>query len=485
MNDIKSEALHGIKWSVVNSVGGKVIGFLIGVVLARLLSPSDFGTVGMVAIFFSLAAIIVDSGFSSALIRKPDVTEKDTSTVFYFNIVISFIVLLLLFALSGTVASYLNAPVLSDIIKLTALSIFIGSFGSVQFALLKKDVNFRTPALITLTAQLVSGIIGVVLAYKGYGPWALVWQAFMSTTIKTIVVWFVSKWRPKLIFSWNSFKNLFAFGGNLAINSLLDVFFQDGIGLIIGKFYTPSQLGLYTRGQGTAQLPSSFLYNAVGSVTFPVLSKIQNDEKRLLEVYRSFMKTFSMVVFFVMILLIAVAKPLTVFLFSEKWIDSVIYLQLFSVVYMFYHVHALNFNFLMVKGRSDWALKKELINKGVKFILLLTLIKYGVVYVCIAFCLSSIFDIFVNTTVTGYLFKYGFKEQFKDFIPYLLISIMCCLPSFVITYIFEVPFVSLVLGGFVAISLYIGYFLLTKDEVFYKLVQLTPFKNRIDRFYGR
>ena len=479
MSDLKSETLRGAKWSVFNSVGGKIIGFVISVILARLLSPSDFGIVGMVAIFFSLANVLVDSGFSSSLIRKPDITDKDTSTVFYFNIFISVILFTLLTTCSSLIANYLNAPAVEGIIKLSAITIVVGSFGSVQFALLKKSIDFRKPAIITLVSQILSGIIGIIMAYRGYGPWALVWQSLIAVILRTILVWCFTTWRPKLIFSWSSFKELFGFGGNLAINSVLDIFFQDGIGLIIGKFYTTQQLGFYSRGQGTAQLPSSFLYNAVGNVTFPVLSKIQDDDEKLFGIYRTFMQTFSIVIFFVMVLIIAVAKPLTIVVFTEKWLDSVIYLQLFCVVYMFYHVHALNFNFLLVKGRSDWALKKELINKGVKFLLLIILVRYGVIYVCIAFCCSSLFDILVNTTVTGYLFKYGFKKQVEDFFPYLAISVICCIPAFIMSEYITNSYVSLISGVCLSTALYCAYFIIRKEETFFRIISLTPFKKYI------
>lgn len=470
MNSLKQETLTGFKWSAFNSVGGRIVSFLIGVVLARLLSPVDFGYVGMTAIFFSLAYVIVDSGFSNALIRKIDLKEEDKSTVFFFNIGVSCLLFVLLYFLSDYIADYLNAPILSGIVKLSSLSFFVGAFGSVQNSLMIKTVNFKTPAIITLCSQVFSGLLGIALAYLGYGVWALVWQSFSATCIRTISLWIVSDWRPNWCFSIKAFKELFGFGGNLAINGLLDIFFRDGIGLIIGRYYTPQQLGYYTRGQHTAQLPSSFLYGMVGNVTFPVLSKVQNDDEQLLRVYRRFMRSFSLVVFFAMILLAAVAKPFTIFVFSEKWSESIVFLQLFSITYMFYHVHALNFNYLMVKGRSDWALKKEIINKSVKIVLLILLIPYGVKQICIAFFISSVFDIFVNTIVTGCLFKYGFFKQFSDFSPYLIISLISCIPAFVCSYLIVDNLIALMCGIGLSTLLYIGLLTLKKDKTYNELL---------------
>lgn len=475
-DNIKSETLSGVKWSMVNSIGGKIIGFLLGVILARLLSPSDFGIVGMAAIFFSLANILIDSGFAAALIRKQNITDEDTSTVFYFNFVVSTLLCIVLCIFSKIIAEFLNADILTDIIKVSAFTMLIGALGSVQFALLTKQVNFKTPAIITLLSQVLSGSVGVYMAYTGYGPWALVWQSFSAAVLRTVMVWFVSSWRPKLLFSTSSFRELFGFGGNLAINNLFDAFFRDGIGMIIGKFYTPDQLGYYTRGQNTAQLPSAFLFGVVSQVTFPVLSKIQSDTVRLENVFRKFMKMFSMLVFFCMALLMAVAKPLTIVVFSERWLDSVIYLQLFCFVFMFYHIHALNGNFLVVKGRSDWLLKKEIINKTFKIILLVLMIPHGVFYICLTYCMSTLFDLIVNTYITGRLYGYGICRQFKDYFPYLVLSLLSCIPAFVMSKIITNAFVSLLVGSTLSIAVYIGIAILRRDNVFYELIALTPLK---------
>lgn len=479
MLDLRTETLSGIKWSVVNSVAGRIIGFLLGVILARLLSPSDFGTVGMTAIFVSLASVLVDSGFSLSLVRKANITKEDTSTVFFFNLVISIIICSVLCLLSYRIALFLKVPEVEGILKVSAMTLVVGALGSVQFALLTKAVDFKKQAIITLSAQMLSGVLGIYLAYYGYGVWAIVWQSFAAAAIRTFIVWIVSDWHPNMCFSISSFKELFGFGGNLAINGLLDIFFRDGTGLIIGKYYTPEQLGFYSRGQSTAQLPSSFLYGMVGNVTFPVLAKIQDDDERLLLVYRKFMKMFSLIIFFVMTLLIAVAKPLTIVVFTSKWEDSIVYLQLFCFIYMLYHVHALNFNYLMVKGRSDWALKKELINKGVKFVLLLSLINFGVLYICIAFCISSVFDIIVNTVVNGHLFNYGFRKQCSDFIPYLLLSLVCCAPAFASSYLIDDIYISLLIGITMPSTIYVSCLLLRKDEVFNELIKITPLRRYI------
>jgi len=248
MSDLRSDTIHGVKWTALNSIVSKVVSFLLSVVLARLLSPSDYGIVGMTAIFFALAQILVDSGLSTSLIRKKNVLEEDSSTIFYFNIGVSTLCYILLFVFAPQISIFLNCEELIAIIRLSALSMVIGAFGSVHYTMMRKKCDFKTPTIIAFPSQVISGIIGIILAYMGYGPWALVWQQLLWTILCTVIVWFYSSWRPKLIFSSKSFKELFGFSGNIALNSLLDTFFQQGIGMLIGKYYTPKQLGYYTRG---------------------------------------------------------------------------------------------------------------------------------------------------------------------------------------------------------------------------------------------
>lgn len=475
--NLKTQTLKGVKWSMINSIGGKVIGFLLGVLLARLLSPSDFGLVGMAAIFFAISNIIIDGGFASALVKKQNMTNEDASTVFYFNIVVCIIMCSLICVFSENIAAFLNAPVLKDMVKVSALSMLFGSFGSVQFALLTKQVDFKTQALITLFSQITSGFVGVYLAYEGYGAWAIVWQSFCASAARTVTVWMWSKWRPTLCFSIKSFKELFSFGANLTINSVLDTFFREGIGMIIGKYYSVEQLGLFTRGQHTAQLPSTFLYAMASQVTFPILAKIQDEDERLFAIYRKFMRMFSIIIIFSMILLISIAKPLTIFLFTDKWLDSVIFLQLYCAIYTFNHIHALNYNFLLVKGRTDWILKKEIINKSFKILVVIALLPYGVLNICVAYLISTLFDLCVNTTISGRLFGYGFKQQLADVMPYLLLAIGCCVPPLMLSSVIENPLISLSLGIPSSIILYIVCLTLKKDIYFYELLCISPLRS--------
>ena len=476
MTDVKKETLKGFKWTALNSFGNRIVSFILGIVLARLLSPQDYGVVGMTAIFFALASIMIDSGLSTALIRKKNMTIEDSSTIFFFNIFVSTLCFLVLYFASPYIADFFKTPILVNIVRVSALSMVIGAFGSVHWTLMSKNVNFKTPALVSFPVNIASGIIGVALAYMGFGPWALVLQSLSATTINAIVVWLISPWRPKWIFSMKSFKEMFGFSGNLVVNAVVDKFYNEGVGMVIGKFYSPTQLGYYSKGQGTAQLPSTFLYSTVGNVLFPILSKIQDDDEKLIHVYSRYMRILSLVIFFGMILMTAIARPLTIFLYSDRWIPAIIFMQIFCLNYMLWHIHKINWDLLLVKGRSDWAFKKEVVNKIFNFACLFAAIKYGPVAICVSGVIASVLNILVNIFVAGHLFGFGFKQQCADFVPYLILSVVCCMPAWGISFLDWPPLLMLMVQIPLSCMLYFGVLYLRKDQEFFELLKLLPIR---------
>lgn len=474
--DVKTETLKSFKWTALNSFGNRVVSFLLGIILARLLSPQDFGVVGMTAIFFALASIMVDSGLSTALVRKKNMTIEDSSTIFFFNIIVSSFCFIVLFFASPYIADFFHTPILVNIVRVSALSMVIGAFGSVHWTLMSKNVNFKTPALVSFPVNITSGIIGVILAYMGFGPWALVLQSLSATTINAVVVWFISPWRPKFIFSMKSFREMFGFSSNLVVNAIVDKFYNEGVGMVIGKFYSPAQLGYYSKGQGTAQLPSTFLYSTVGSILFPILSKIQDDDEKLLHVYSRYMRILSMVIFFGMILMTAVSRPLTIFLYSDRWIPAIIFMQIFCLRYMLWHIHKINWDLLLVRGRSDWAFKKEVVNKIFNFSCLFAAISFGPIAICFAGFVASLLNIVVNTYVAGKLFNFGFRKQFADFFPYIIYSAICCAPAWIISYLDWTPILMLIVQVPLSCALYFGLLYFNKDQEFFELLKLLPVK---------
>lgn len=478
MGNLKRETLHATKWSSVGTFTNFAVNFGLGIVLARLLEPSDYGIIGMTAIFFSIAYIFIDGGLGLALVQRKDLSEADCSTVFYFNIAASTIAYLFLFVGSPYIADFLRVPILKDIIRVSALSMVIGSFGSIHHALLTKNIQFKAPTILGVANNLLCAFLGIYMAYSGWGVWSLVWPNIITCVIGTVAIWFISPWRPKFIFSVASFKSMFSFSGNLVINSILDTFYSEGTSMVIGRYYTSQTLGYYNKGQRNAFLPSQLLLRVVSGVSLPILSKIQDDNEKLVQIYSKYIRMMSMVVFFVTILLLAIARPFTLFLYSEKWEPAIIFMQLFCIRHMLFHIHALNWNLLLVKGRTDIALKKELINKSIRFTLLISSIPFGVIVICLAQIVGTISDLFVNTYFAGKVCGMGFKQQASDFVPYLLLAMAACLPAFLLSFSELNVFISLVLGTFVAVLLYWGFLWWRKDECLQELIELIPLKKQ-------
>ena len=282
MDNLKSETISGVKWTAIEKFSTQIVNFLLGLLLARLLSPSDFGTIGMLGIFMAISSTFIDSGFSNALIRKPDLTEKDLSTAFYFNVIVGVFCYAVLFISSPYIASFYDTAILEDILKVTALTTLFTPLCAVQQALLTIKIDFKTQAKISLSSQLCTGIVGVVMAYHGFGVWALAISQAAASFLRTILLWYFSHWRPKEKWSRDSFRYLWGFGSKLLGAGILDCLYQNMYTLIIGKVYPKASLGFYTRAQNFAHLPTSSLYSIIKRVSFPVLSSLQNNDEQLM-----------------------------------------------------------------------------------------------------------------------------------------------------------------------------------------------------------
>ncbi|MCF0187639.1 MAG: lipopolysaccharide biosynthesis protein, partial [Bacteroidaceae bacterium] len=419
-DSLKRQSVRGVMWTALDTFSVQFIQFFIGLVLARLLSPSDYGTTGMLAIFFAVSQVFIDSGFASAIIRKQDCTENDINTVFYFNIVVSTFAYIILFFAAPYIAGFFNMPILESITRILGLTLIINAFGAIQNNLLTKKVDFKSRAKISVTNTIISGSIGIYLAYNGLGVWALVYQTVLSSISNLILLWWIGGWRPRLIFSWKSFREMFAYGSKLLMGNIIWQIYNNLTSLLIGKFYTPADLGNYTRGRGYAGLPASTISSILGRVTFPVLAQIQDDNSRLLAAYRKYIRTTSMAIFFGMLLLLSLAKPVVIFTVTEKWAPCIAFLQVSCLFLMFDHINSININLLNVKGRSDLTLKMEIIKRIVSFAILLLTVNFGVMAICWGFVLNTQIAMVVNTYYNGKLFNFGYFDQWKDFVPYLI-----------------------------------------------------------------
>lgn len=476
MGELKEKTLSGVKWNAIGRFSTQGVSFVISVLLARILSPSDYGVIGMIGIFLAISQTFIDSGFGSALIRKKDCTDTDYSTAFYFNVVVGIVCYLILFFCAPFIANFFDTPILKDIVRVLSINLFLGSLTIVQGAKLTAAVDFKSQAKIGLAATIVSGCVGLGMAYSGYGVWSLVYQSVSSSVVRTLLLWIVTKWRPLRTFSKQSFKYLFGFGSKILSASLLHTIYSNLTTILIGKFYTPKDLGYYSRGESLAQLPSTNITGILSSVTYPILSKIQDDDDRLIQVYRKYIRITSMVIFFGMFLMAALAEPLITTLFTDKWENSIIYLQIFCFTYMFDHICSLNLNILYVKGRSDLVLRLEVIKKTISISLIVAAIPFGVLAICIARALYTQIAIIINTYYTGKLFGLGYFAQVKDFIKYFIYSIVAVLPAFILSYTSIYPLVLLILGACFACFIY--WLFVRRNKDFVELLELVLKRNK-------
>ena len=421
---LKQKTTKGLFWSSVERFSNQGMSFLFSVILARMLDPSDFGIIAMITIFFAVAQSFVDSGFSNALVRKTDRREEDLSTCFYFNIGVGIMAYIVLFLIAPLVASFYNQPILSPIIRITGLGVVLNSLCVVQQALFTIKIDFKSQAKVTLSATIISGIVGVILAYQGYGVWALVWQGVVMTLARMALLWLMSKWRPTTGFSKSSFNYLFGYGSKLLASGLLDTIYNNIYPIVIGKFYTPAQLGNYSRALSFAQLPSSNITSILQRVTFPVLSTIQDDIPRLQANYRRLLKLSAFIIFPLMIGLSVVAFPMIRLILTPKWEGCSLYLQIICFALMWYPIHAINLNLLQVKGRSDLFLRIEIIKKIVGVCIMCITIPLGITAMCIGMVASSLISLFINTYYTGKLINIGCLKQMRDLTPIFINSLI-------------------------------------------------------------
>lgn len=456
MASLKEKTVKGVFWSSVDRFSSQGIQFIFSILIARILLPSDYGTVAMLSIFLAISQTFIDSGFGTALIRKIDRTEEDFSTVFYFNIAVALIFYGILWLTAPCIADFYDIPLLKDITRVVALTLVFGSLSGIQSAKLSIAIDFRSRAIISIIVTTVTGALGLWMAYSGYGVWALVIQSVVSSLLRSILLWSFVRWIPKLVFSWKSFKELFSFGSKLLASALLDTAYNNIYTLVIGKFFSPSALGVYSRADSLAQYPSSNITGVLQGVTFPVLSSIQNEPERLTSSYRKFIRLSAFIVFPMMTGLAAVADPLIRLVLTDKWEGAIYLLQILCFSLMWYPVHAINLNILQVKGRSDYFLKLEIIKKIQGVVILCITLPMGLVAMCYGRVVSSVLGLIYNTYYTKRLIDYGFREQVKDLIHILVHSLVMCAAVFLIVRLIEPLWLQLVAGVLAGAAYYIA-----------------------------
>ena len=469
---LKNQTISGLKWSAIDRFSAQGVQFVIQIILARLLLPSDYGIIAMLAIFIAISQTFVDSGFSVALIRKLDRDKDDYTTVFLFNIGIGLFFYGILYFSSPLIADFYNIPLLSPITKLLGLSVFLNSLCIVQQAILTVRIDFKTQTYISLSTILISGIIAVYMASVGFGAWALAWQVVIAAFLRTVLYWLVVRWKPDGRFTKKSFKSLFGFGSKLLASGLLETIYNNIYLIVIGKLYDSSSLGLYSRAKGLSGYPSSSITGIIQRVTFPVLSKMQNEDERLRINYRKLLRLSAFIIFPMMIGLSAIADPLIRILLTDKWEGSIILLQILCFSMMWYPVHAINLNLLQVKGRSDLFLKLEIYKKIMTTVTLLVTLPFGIEIMCYGQVLNSLLSLAINTYYTGQLINVGFFKQMKDLIPIIVRCLIMYALIVLMNTVIENNIVKISLDILVAVLLYIGLSYISKGEELHELISV-------------
>lgn len=470
---LKAKTVRGTVWSAVDNVANQGITFLVGLVLARLLSPHEYGLIGYILIIVAILNSIVDSGFSNALIRKKDVKEIDYNTTFIFNMVISVVMMVLLFFTAPWISKFLNEPELIPLIRFMSVILIINALSIIQRTVLVKRIDFKSQTKVSLIASITSGCVGIGMALGGYGVWSLVGQQLIRQIVNTVFLWLVNKWIPKFRFSWQSFRELFGFGWKLMISQIINVTWKEVYQIVIGKCYSTSTLGQYTRGKQFSDIFSANMTNVIQRVSYPILSSIQDERTRLMEAYRRIIRTSMLMSFVFLFGLGAISDSLIVVLIGNKWLEAAEYLRIVVISASLYPLHAINLNMLQVQGRSDLFLKLEVLKKLIGIIPILLGILIDIKVMLWASVLVGIFDYFLNSYYSGKFIGYSTWAQIKDILPSF------CIAAFMAIVVYLVKIVELRPIWTLISQLSVGLFIVIVISELVRLPEYLEIKNII------
>lgn len=417
---LKKQTLSGIIWTFTDTFVLRGLSFFASIILARLLGPTEFGLIGMISVFIAIGTSLVDSGLSASLIRTQNADDRDYSTVFYLNLMMSVAVYGLLFFAAPWIADFYDQEILVPIIRLYCFSFVISAFSAIQTALLNKEMQFKKVMQYNVPGTVIGVIIGVALGYLGYGVWSIVWMYLSTQLIHSLILWAFSKWRPSLIFSKEKLKYHYGFGYKLMLSGLLDTGFRNIYNVIIGKFYSVQSLGYYERANSFNALPVTMLTSVISKVSYPLLSKIQNQKDRIATVYRQLIQFSFFVIAPMMLGAATLARPLFLLVLGDQWLPAVPFFQILCLSGMFYPIHAFNINVLKVYGRSDLFLKLEIIKKSVITISILVALQFGIYGLVWSSVFTSIAALLINTHYSSRMIHYTTWQQVRDIVITLI-----------------------------------------------------------------
>lgn len=407
-------ATKGVFWSSIERFSTQGVQFVLSIILARMIAPYDFGLLAMLSIFIALGNAFVDSGFSNVLIQKQDRTEKDFSTVFYFNVVVSILIYSFLFIISPCIANFYDEPKLEILTKFVSINIIITSFGVVQRALLLIRVDFKKQAKFSLYAVLISGLVGVVLAYYNFNVWALVVQSLLYSSINTLFYIINVRWYPREGFSFKSFKMMFGFGSKLLLSGLLNTIYLNLYSLVIGKYYSATNVGYYNRAYTLSQFPSTNIVQIVSRVIYPLQCQMQNENDRLKQSLLNYLRYTCFIIFPLMVGMAALSNPFIRFILTDSWEGAIIPMTILSISYMLYPIMHIDSQILTVKGRGDLFLKAEIVKKIVAVAILMCTVDLGVIILCVGIALYNVLDVIIIVFFVKKIIPVSFMDHVRN-----------------------------------------------------------------------
>lgn len=431
---LRGKTLRGAGWSFVDNIANYGISFFVSLVLARLLTPQEYGLIGIILLFIAVFNTIVDSGFSNALIRKKDVKEVDYNTVFIVNMVVSLLLFVICYFSAPYIALFFNEPQLIPLTQVMGIIVVINAFAIIQRTILVKKIDFKTQTKISFISSVASGVIGIGMALADMGVWSLVGQQISRQLLSTLLLWLWGSWRPRLQFSLDSFKKQFGFGSKLLVSSLIDTVWREIYQVVIGKYYSAAALGQYTRAKQFGDIFSSNLTNVVQRVTYPVLSSVQDDKEKLKQGYRKIIKVTMFVAFVCMLMLAAISRPMIEVLIGYQWAEAAEMLPILCFNMMQYPLHAINLNMLQVQGRSDLFLRLEIIKKFIAVIPLCLGIFVGIYWMLWGSVIASLFAYFINSYYSGKYLSYTSLMQLKDILPSFVVAAISSIIVYAVSY---------------------------------------------------
>lgn len=433
---LKKQAISGVKWNFVQQFSVQIINFTVQIILARLLMPEMFGLIAMIMVFISIGSMLMDSGMTSSLIRTKNPDQLDYSTVFLTNLIASFAIYILIYALAPHIANFYNQEVLTDIIRLLSLSFVIRAFVAVHVAKLTKEMDFKLQMKLQIPSVITAGIIGISMAYMGYGVWSLVWLNLTQAIVFTLQNWIFISWKPSLIFDKERFKYHFKFGYKLTLSGLLDTIYNDAYRIVIGKFFSPAQVGYFNQAETMRLFPVQQISVVIGKVTYPYFSNIENDTS-LKNAYKKVMKLLMFITLPIMLSLILVAEEGFRFVFGEQWLPAVPYFQILALASIVRPVSAYNLNILKVKGRSDLFLMVEVTKKILGLIFLAGGFLFGIMGLVTSLVIFSFISYVMNMSFSGKLINYSVLEQLKNTSTMFIIGILLYAPLYIVKNYFQ------------------------------------------------